>query len=223
MHTNPAVYSTQAVGNRLRILVTSGAAGASTTQALVTLDADLARRVAGQLTAMAEGRDGALLAFARTHPGQLCQIRRACMATVLGSDSANPLGAVARDLADSLAQAPEPVRRAVADEVGRIWEGTEDIPVIVRLADGAGGTLFTALANGWLKVAEDADIIGVLVDENHDPLYEGLLAHLRWRDPDIDELCDSGWVDVFVDEPAMTAWTLRHRRHLADALAEASD
>lgn len=216
----PTVYSTQPAGSRRRILSTETTAAGSTTRTVVTLDDALATQAALHLGDLITYRHQYLSALAADAPGQVCYARRNLMAAVLTGPV--PLtAAIVAGLAELAAGLPDAERRAIADEVGRVFDGTQGILVPVALEGENGHANFLCLANGWLETASDVDVLDA-ADPNgdFDVLYGDLLMHLRDVDPLVEEACIAEALDVTINRTAAAAWLRRHRPHLGDQLDE---
>lgn len=215
---NPA-YSTLGTGARVKVLATGSDAGADRTQVLLSVQADQAAAITEALTALLRSRHAAAERSCAARPVQPANLRRsvlsayACGQTDDATACVGPLVDATRGLSDAQ-------RRAVADELGRIFAGADDVLVSVDLSDEYGGLHYTTWANAWLAEADDEEIADVAdPDTDGGVLYEGLLAFLRGRDADIDELADNAWVDVQVDVDEVVAWA-RQNRPSALALLE---
>lgn len=241
---NPT-YSLATSGAKTRLLATTTAAdGIATTATLVTLPKDTARTVADLLGQLHSNRSATLADFAAHNPGQVCYLRRAFMAAL--TDASRDLGPTMTALRDAVAGLSDAEHRAVRDELGRLYDGTEDILVAVVLTDEFGWVTFRTTANAWLQdeAAPDADGSTVLSDDElitlvaytaggiqlfdrdcdaSDLLYEGLLAHLRSTDAEIDEAADRGWIDVELNGPGLRAWLARHRPDLTAEIDDVID
>lgn len=214
------VYSTQTSGSRRRILATETDATGNTTRTVVTLDDTTATAVGQHLNELVSMRRPYLWVAASNASGQVCFIRRNVMAAVLTGTT--PVGsAIVEPLVEALAGVSDAERRAVADEVGRVFDGTEDILVPAQVVGENSETQFLCLANDFLETADDDDLIELVEDSGDGAvLYEGLLAHLRVAQPDIEDACEVEWVSVTIDADATAAWVRKHRPHLTAQLDE---
>jgi len=217
-------YSTQPTGARRRVLATTTVPGVDTqTRTVVTLDDQVARTVAAELNALATSRRTLLHRAGVAAAGEVCHLRRALVATVLGTRR-DAAGAAVHALADAVAAVSDAERRAVADEVGRVLEGTEDVIVPVAVLGEYGQAHFLCVANEFLAGADD-EVVLALADPDDDGavLYEGLLTSLRVADDAIEEACVTEWLDVRVDRSVVAAWARRNRPHLAARLDDLAD
>lgn len=210
-------YSVQAAGPRARILVTQQ----GTTTTLVTVDHATADKVAAQLGNLADARTQVLHLHARRNPGEVSYYRRNLMSALLAGAREVSAGAGVEPLLAAAASCTDAERRAIADEVGRLFDGTEDVIVPCYVEDGTGEASVLEIANGWLYEelrtgTPDAlaNILTELLDGESGWLYEGLLAHLRGMDNAngelIDDIADRAWVDVSIDERSLAAWVRRN-------------
>lgn len=218
-------YSVQPTGQRARLMATA----AGTTRVIVTLTPDVAQMAATELATLADDRLVDLHLESYKNPGQICYRRRHLMAAVTAADVTDAGTEAVTGLARVAAQCSEAERRALADEVGRLYEGTEDIIVPAALRNDYAETDFVVIANAWLtqevataSASAAAEYLVDLVDPDGEgyALYEGLLAHLRTTDAAINAHADTHPVDVTIDHESLAAWL---RRHLPAAAAQVDE
>lgn len=203
-------YSVLGTGATVKVLSTD----TSQTQVLLSVPVKDGPPLVAALTALLTLRHAAAEKARRARPGQPANLRRSVLAAMASGHTDDVTGCV-RPLLDLTVGLSDAQSRAVADEVGRIFAGADDVLVNVDLVDECGDLHYTTWANAWLESADDDEIADVLnPDGDSGVLYEGLLAFLRARDEDIDELADSAWVDVRVDVEEVAAWARTHRPSL---------
>lgn len=117
----------------------------------------------------------------------------------------------------ALEGAPDPVRRAVRDELGLLLEGTEDILVTVTFTVEEPFYGQVELLNAWLHQADDDTLVRAVHDW-YEVGIEDVLHFYADQDDDLYEVMAEQWVDPLVTPHRVVAWIRRHRPHLADQL-----
>lgn len=220
------MYSTQVSGATARLLYTDPTR--ATSEAVTSLSRpELAERLARTLNVEREcafggedlaPRPGLVVDAQRVGPVPAHLRRRALAAFDHGAPS-EPLHAeaFAARVSELVSGEPDAVRRAVRDEVGRLYAGLDDV-LVVAAVSAYRAPVSHVIVNPVLDPAPDDVLVELLEPGTGDPGAPYFVL-----DAFADELdATSGGrtfdeVEVELDGPAYRAWLAMHRPHLLES------
>ena len=219
------MYSTQVTGATARLLHTDPARASS--EAVTTLASpELAERLARVLNVEREcafggedlaPRPGLVVDAERVGPVP-AQLRRRALAAFDHGAPPDALHAetFAARVSELLSGESEAVRRAVRDELGRLYAGLDDVLVVATLS-AYRAPVSHVIVNAVLDAVPD-DVLAELLEPGtgdpgapyfiQDAFADEIAPTLDGHTPDE--------VDLELNEPAYRAWLAAHRPHLLD-------